>query len=88
MCSLELLIDWHQRYKVMTGRIYGWPDRHLDLIANATGVSGTVYIEQHCHTKRAFGYLFIFIGVFVELVANTSIPNPNADMDLASNQYW
>lgn len=30
--SLELLISWHQKYHILSDRIYGWPKRYLNVI--------------------------------------------------------
>jgi hypothetical protein len=56
--SKRLLVDWHQRFKILSGRVYGWPERHIDLM------------EMY------------------NITANMSIPYPNDDMDIASNNYW
>jgi hypothetical protein len=36
--NLDLLVEWHQQFKILTGRIYGTPERHVDLITNLTGL--------------------------------------------------
>ena len=30
--TLSLLVQWHQKFRILSGRIYGKPERHLDLI--------------------------------------------------------
>ena len=35
--TVELLIEWHRKYRILKDRIYGVPERYEDLIVNATG---------------------------------------------------
>jgi hypothetical protein len=34
--ALSLLVTWHQRFKILSPRVYGRPARPLDLIANTS----------------------------------------------------
>ena len=43
---VALLVQWHQKHKIMSGRIYGNPARSIDLIYNISEISGASVIPN------------------------------------------
>ena len=53
--TIELLITWHKSYQLLKDRIYGVPQRHIDIIENVTGIY--IPINQSIPNPNAEGVM-------------------------------
>jgi hypothetical protein len=66
--SLKLLIEWHQRYDILGGRVYGNPARDVDLIKAYTGLSDEVLMNipnPNAETVETYRYWFALSDFYV-----------------------
>ena len=97
--SLSLLIKWHQKYHLLSGRIYGRPERHIDLILNNTLQQNTIpdpnddlnLTSNYYWLKYTDTYVFPHISRFdswdhlLELLSETNYTNVRERMSEFNN---
>ena len=65
--SITLLAQWHNKHKIMSGRIYGNPERYIDLIGNFSSMYVDSFVPDPNDDMNVISnkYWFKFSDIYV-----------------------